>query len=33
MLLLARLIDLYSLIVLVAIILSWLPLDRRSPGE
>jgi YggT family protein len=28
--LLARLIDLYSLVVLVAVILSWLPLDRRS---
>lgn len=31
MLLLARLIDLYSLIVLVAVILSWIPVDRRNP--
>jgi YggT family protein len=31
MLLLARLIDLYSLIVLVAVILSWVRLDRRHP--
>jgi YggT family protein len=31
MLLLARLIDLYSLIVLVAVILSWIRLDRRHP--
>jgi YggT family protein len=29
--LLARLIDLYSLIVLVAVILSWIRLDRRHP--
>jgi YggT family protein len=29
--LLARLIDLYSLIVIVAVILSWLRLDRRNP--
>ena len=29
--LLARLIDLYSLVVLVAVILSWVPLDPRSP--
>ena len=29
--LLARLIDLYSLVVLVAVILSWMRLDRRSP--
>jgi len=29
--LLARLIDLYSLVVLVAVILSWVPLDRRNP--
>jgi YggT family protein len=29
--LLARLIDLYSLIVLVAVILSWMRLDRRHP--
>jgi len=28
---LARLIDLYSLVVLVAVILSWVPLDRRNP--
>jgi YggT family protein len=27
----ARLIDLYSLVVLVAVILSWVPLDRRHP--
>ena len=31
MLLVARLIDLYSLVVLVAVILSWVPLDPRSP--
>ena len=29
--LLARLVDLYSLVVLVAVILSWVPLDRRNP--
>ena len=29
--LLARLIDLYSLVVLVAVILSWTRLDRRNP--
>ena len=29
--LLAKLIDLYSLVVLVAVILSWVPLDRRNP--
>jgi YggT family protein len=29
--LLARLIDLYSLVVLVAAILSWVPLDQRNP--
>lgn len=29
--LLARLIDLYSLIVLVAVILSWIRLDSRHP--
>jgi YggT family protein len=29
--LLARLIDLYSLVVLVAVILTWLPLHRRNP--
>ena len=28
---LARLIDLYSLVVLVAVILSWVPVDRRNP--
>ncbi len=28
---LARLIDLYSLAVLVAVILSWVPLDPRNP--
>ena len=28
---LARLIDLYSLVVFVAVILSWIPLDRRNP--
>jgi len=28
---LARLIDLYSLVVLVAVILSWVPLGRRNP--
>ena len=31
MLLLVRLIDLYSLVVLVAVILSWVQLDRRNP--
>lgn len=30
MLLLARLIDLYSLIVVVAVILSWVRVDRRN---
>lgn len=29
--LIARLIDLYSLVVLVAVIISWVPLDRRNP--
>lgn len=29
--LLAGLIDLYSLIVLGAVILSWIPVDRRNP--
>ena len=29
--LLARLIDLYSLVVLVAAILSWVPIDQRNP--
>jgi YggT family protein len=28
---LVRLIDLYSLVVLVAVILSWVQLDRRNP--
>ncbi len=28
---LANLIDLYSLVVLVTVILSWVPLDRRNP--
>ena len=28
--LIATLIDLYSLVVLVAVIMSWLPVDRRS---
>jgi len=28
---LASLIDLYSLVVLVAVILSWVALDRRNP--
>jgi YggT family protein len=28
---LANLIDLYSLVVLVAVILSWVPLDRHNP--
>jgi YggT family protein len=28
---LANLIDLYSLVVVVAVILSWVPLDRRNP--
>ena len=27
---LASLIDLYSLVVLIAVILSWVPLDRRN---
>ena len=31
MLLLVRLIDLYSLVVLVAVIMSWVPLNRRNP--
>ena len=29
--LLARVVDLYSLMVLVAVILSWVPPDRRNP--
>jgi YggT family protein len=29
--LLVRLIDLYSLIVLVAVVLSWIQVDRRNP--
>ena len=28
---LARIIDLYSLVVLVAVIVSWIQLDRRNP--
>jgi YggT family protein len=28
---LAKIIDLYSLVVLVAVILSWIQLDRRNP--
>lgn len=31
MLLIVRLIDLYSLVVLVAVVLSWVRLDRRNP--
>ena len=31
MLLLARLTDLYSLVVIVAVVLSWVRLDRRNP--
>lgn len=31
MLLLVRLIDLYSLVVLVAVIMSWMRLDPRNP--
>jgi YggT family protein len=29
--LVAALVDLYSLVVLVAVIMSWLPVDRRNP--
>jgi len=29
--LLVRLIDLYSLVVLAAVIVSWIPVDRRNP--
>ena len=29
--LLASLIDLYTLVVLAAVIMSWIPLDRRNP--
>ena len=29
--LIARLIDFYSLVVLAAVILSWAPVDRRNP--
>ncbi len=29
--LIVRLIDFYSLVVLAAVILSWVPVDRRSP--
>ncbi len=31
MLFLVRLIDLYSLVLVVAVILSWVPLDRHNP--
>ena len=31
MLLIVTLIDLYSLVVLVAVVLSWVGLDRRNP--
>lgn len=31
MLLIIRLVDLYSLVVLVAVVLSWIRLDRRHP--
>jgi YggT family protein len=31
MLLIVRLIDLYSLVVLAAVILSWIPVDPRNP--
>jgi YggT family protein len=31
MLLIVRLIDLYSLVVLVAVIVSWISVDRRNP--
>ena len=31
MLLLVRLIDLYSVVVLVRVVLSWVPLDPRNP--
>ena len=31
MLLIVRLIDLYSLVVLVSVILSWVPMDPRNP--
>jgi YggT family protein len=31
MLLIVRLIDLYSLVVLVSVILSWVPIDPRNP--
>jgi YggT family protein len=29
--LLARLLDFYSLVVVVAVVLSWVPLDRHNP--
>jgi YggT family protein len=29
--LIGTLIDLYSLVVLAAVVMSWLPVDRRSP--
>lgn len=32
MLLIVRLIDLYSLVALVSVILSWVPIDPRSPA-
>ena len=31
MLLIVRLVDLYSLVVLVAVIVTWIPVDRRNP--
>ena len=31
MVLIVRLVDLYSLVVLVAVIVSWIPVDRRNP--
>ena len=31
MLLMGRLIDLYSLVVLVAVVISWVGADRRNP--
>jgi YggT family protein len=31
MLLIGTLIDLYSLVVLAVVVMSWLPVDRRSP--
>jgi len=29
--LIGTLIDLYSIVVLAAVVMSWLPVDRRSP--